>query len=59
MLYNPQQNGVVERKNWPITETIKAMIYDLDFHVSLGSGVQYSCVILNCCPHRALKETRH
>lgn len=30
-LYNPQQNGVIDRKNRPIIKIEKAMIHDLDF----------------------------
>ena len=33
--YNPQQNGVVERKNRYIMEAVKAMIHDQDLHMHL------------------------
>ena len=33
--YNPQQNGVAERKNRTISEAAKAMITDLDLPLSL------------------------
>lgn len=28
--YNPKQNGVAERKNWSIEESVKAMLHDQD-----------------------------
>jgi hypothetical protein len=34
-LYNPQQNGVVERKNQTIMEALKAMIHDQDLPMHL------------------------
>ena len=34
--YNPQQNGVAERKNRTICEAAKAMLSDLDLPLSLG-----------------------
>jgi transposase InsO family protein len=33
--YNPQQNGVVERKNWTIMEAMKAMIHGQDIPMHL------------------------
>jgi hypothetical protein len=33
--YNPQQNGVVERKNRTIMEAVKTMIHDQDIHMCL------------------------
>ena len=33
--YNPQQNGVVERKNQTIMEAVKAMIHDQDLPMHL------------------------
>lgn len=33
--YNPQQNGVAEHKNKSMEESIKAMMHDQDFPMSL------------------------
>lgn len=33
--YNPQRNGVAERKNRSIVETTKAMVHDLDLPMFL------------------------
>ena len=33
--YNPQQNGVAERKNRTICEAAKAMMHDLDLPTSI------------------------
>lgn len=33
--YNPQQNGVVERKNMTICEESKPIMYDVDLPISL------------------------
>ena len=33
--YNPQQNGVAERKNKTIMEAVKTMIYDQDLPMHL------------------------
>ena len=37
MPYNPQQNGVAERKNKTINEAAKSMLTDLDLPLSLGA----------------------
>ena len=36
--YNPQQNGVAERKNRTIMEAIRAMIHDQDLPMYLWAG---------------------
>jgi transposase InsO family protein len=33
--YNPQHNGVVERKNWSIMGSSRAMIHDLELSMAL------------------------
>ena len=37
--YNPQQNGVAERKNRTICEAAKAMMHDLDLPTSIWAEV--------------------
>jgi transposase InsO family protein len=55
--YNPQHNGVAERKNRSIIETTKAMIHDLDLPMFLWTEACSTIVyILNKCPHRILKD---
>jgi hypothetical protein len=47
-----QKNGVVERKNRSIVETIKSMVHDLD----LPHACCTTIYILNKCPYRVLKD---
>jgi transposase InsO family protein len=55
--YNPQQNGVVERKNRTICEAAKAMMFDQDLPNSLWAEASSTAVyILNRCPHAILKD---
>ncbi|XP_057826602.2 retrovirus-related Pol polyprotein from transposon TNT 1-94 isoform X1 [Cryptomeria japonica] len=55
--YNPQQNGVAERKNRTIVEVARAMIHDQDLQPFLWAEASKTTVyIQNRCPHRALKD---
>jgi hypothetical protein len=48
--YNPQQNGVVERKNRTIMEVVKAMIHDQDLPMHLWAEATRSVV---CVEHKS------
>jgi hypothetical protein len=55
--YNPQQNGVVQRKNGTIFEVAKAMVFDQDLPNSLwAEATSTSVYIQNKCPHAILKD---
>ena len=53
--YNPQQNGVVERKNQTIMEEVKALIHDQDLSMHLWAEAARTAVyVQNKSPHRVL-----
>jgi hypothetical protein len=55
--YNPQQNGVVERKNKTICEAAKTMMFDQDLPNSLWEEATSTAMyIQNRCPHAILKD---
>jgi len=57
MPYNPQQNGVAERKNRTIVGASKAMIHDQDLPMFLWAEARNAIVYLqNRSPHRAMED---
>jgi hypothetical protein len=55
--YNPQQNGVVERKNQTIMDAVKAMIHDKYLPMYLWAEVAMTVVyVQNRSPHRVLEN---
>eukprot|EP00253_Pinus_taeda_P019834 PITA_19834 len=55
--YNPQQNGVAERKNRAIVRAAKAMLYDQDLLRFLWvEACNTTVYIQNKTPHRALEK---
>jgi transposase InsO family protein len=56
--HNPQQNGVVERKNRSIEESVKAMMNDQNLSMFLwGEATMIVIYIENRSPHCILKNT--
>jgi transposase InsO family protein len=55
--YNPQQNGVAERKNKTIIEATKAIIHDQSLPMTLWAETCMTAVyVQNRSPHRILKN---
>ena len=55
--YNPQQNGIVERKNRTIMEAAKAMLHDQDLPMHLWAEASRTTVyVQNHTPHRVLEN---
>jgi transposase InsO family protein len=55
--YNPQQNGVAERKNRAIVAAARAMLHDQGLPLFLWAEACYTAVYLqNMSPHRALGD---
>ena len=56
--YNPQQNGIAERKNRSIVESARAMLHDQNLHYSFWAEASNTVVyIQNHCPHSILENT--
>jgi hypothetical protein len=55
--HNPQQNGVVERKNRSIEETVKALLNDQGLSMFLwGEATMTTIYVYNRSPHCILKD---
>jgi hypothetical protein len=55
--YNPQQNGVAERKNRSIEESVKAMMNDQNLSMFLwGEAAMTTVYVQNRSPHPVLKN---
>jgi transposase InsO family protein len=53
--YNPQQNGVAERKNRTIMESVKTMIHDQDLPMCLwAKAAMTAAYVQNRLSHSAL-----
>jgi transposase InsO family protein len=58
--YNPQQNGVVERKNRTIMQTVKTMIHDQDLPMHLwAEAARTAMYVQNRLSHSALGFKTH
>jgi hypothetical protein len=55
--HNPQQNGVAERKNRSIEETVKALLNDQGLSMFLwGEATMTTIYVQNISPHHILKD---
>jgi IS30 family transposase len=55
--YNPQQNGVAERKNRSVMEAVKAMIHDQELSMYLWAEATRTVVyVQNRSPHKVLEN---
>ena len=53
--YNPQSNGIAERKNRTIMEAVRAMLHDQDLPMHLWAEAARTTVyVQNHAPHRVL-----
>jgi transposase InsO family protein len=58
--YNPQQNGVVERKNRAIVGAVRAMLHDQRLPLFLWAEACNTAVYLqNMSPHKVLEKHHH
>jgi hypothetical protein len=55
--YNPQRNGITERKNRAIMEAVKAMIHDQDLPIHLwAEATKMTMYVQNKSPHKVLEN---
>ena len=55
--YDPQQNGVAERKNRTIMEVARALLHDQDLPIHLwAEATRTSVYVQNRIPHRVLEN---
>ena len=55
--YNPQQNGVAERKNRTIMKVARAMLHDQDLPMHLWvEAARTTVYVKNHTPHRVLEN---
>jgi transposase InsO family protein len=55
--HNPQKNGVAERKNSSIEETVKALMHDQGLSVYLwGEAAMTTIYVQNRSPHHILRD---
>ena len=55
--YNPQQNGVAERKNRTIMEATREMLHDQDIPMHLwAEAAKIAMYVQNCTPHKVLEN---
>ena len=54
--YNPQQNGVAERKNRTIMEAARAMLHDQDLPILHTEYSRTTVYVQNHTPHRILEN---
>ena len=55
--YNPQQNGIAERKNRTIMEATRAMLHDQDIPMHIWEEAARTTVYVhNRTPHRVLEN---